>query len=89
MDTHQRPGVGVVDHMDQETKRYRLRHADGREPSYFTGDRDEAGRWALAESEESGWRDWHLEVEEDDWKPVDFPVVEDPGPVPPEGSESI
>ena len=75
--------------MDQQEKRYRLLHADGREPTYFTGTRDEAGRWALAESEESGWHDWRLQVEDGDWLDVEFPVVEDPGPVPPGGSESL
>lgn len=75
--------------MDQEEKRYRLVHRSGREPAYFTGSRDEAGRWAMAESEKSGWEDWQLEVDDDGgWVEVPFPVVEDPGPVPPEGSDS-
>lgn len=76
--------------MDQNRKRYRLVHAHGDVPAYLTGTRDEAGRWALAESERAGWQDWQLEVDHDgSWEPVPFPVVEDPGPVPPEGSESI
>jgi hypothetical protein len=74
--------------MDLKEQRYRLVHADGREPAYFTGNRDEAGRWALAESEKSDWQDWQLEVDDGGWVPVEFPSVEDPGPVPPEGGES-
>jgi hypothetical protein len=75
--------------MDQDEKRYRLLHTDGDQPAYFSGTRDDAGRWALAESESSGWQDWRLEVEErGDWAPVEFPVVEDPGPVPPAGGDS-
>ena len=66
--------------MDQDVKRYRLVHQDGREPAYFTGNRDEAGRWALAESEASGFRDWRLEVDDDGWRPVEFPSDKDPGP---------
>lgn len=76
--------------MDQQERRARLVHQDGREPAYFTGNRDEAGRWALAESEESGFLDWQLEVEDEgNWIEVPFPVVADPGPVPPGGSESV
>ena len=80
-------GDGYRGGMDQAVKRYRLLHADA-EPAYFTGNRDEAGRWALAESEKSGWRDWRLQVEDGGWQDVEFPVVADPGPVPPGGSES-
>jgi hypothetical protein len=66
--------------MDQEERRYRLVHEDGRKPAYFTGNRDDAGRWALAESEKSGFKDWQLEVDDGGWRPVEFPSDADPGP---------
>jgi hypothetical protein len=82
--------VGYTGRMDQEEKRYRLLDRNGGEPAYFTGTRDDAGRWALAESEKSGWCDWQLEVNHGGaWVTVVFPAIEDPGPIPPGGGNSI